>query len=784
MQGPVHSSRPADGREPPVTLLPLEPAPLERADDVEAGALRAALLGAVRRLTPYTMACNLGSGALVLCAFRDTVPAGLWAWWAVLNTVSLLALWGWWRQRRHAHATASLRALRRATVHSAVLATLWALVPALWFPQAQPAQQLVIATLVTGMLGAGGFVLSPVPAASLVWVAAMALGALVALWRDANPSLLPVAMLVLAYAPMVAIGALSAGRLQARMLLAQWRTERQERMLTVLLHDFAQQADDVLWQTDADGHLSHHAPRLGQLLGMPDAMLNAQPLLALLRSRAVSGLEALQQALNAGGPFRDLVLSLDSGAGLRHLALQGKRLVDEQGRTLGWRGVVSDITERVAAQQQLHALAHTDSLTGLANRHTLREALAATLQQGRPAALLALDLDHFKSVNDTLGHTAGDQLLQTVAQRLRDATRPGDLVARLGGDEFSVLLRDPMAPPELDALARRLIDSLAQPVVVQGRHLQVGASVGVAICDGTPDSVDDILVRADLALYDAKDGGRGRHAVYTPAMGARSRRRTALEQGLRGAVARGELALHWQPKVDIASWQIVGAEALLRWRHPQLGAVGPAEFIPVAEQCGLIEEIGHWALAEACRAANGPLAGLLVSVNVSPVQLRDARALAGLQTALLAARLPPGRLELEITESVFIGDSDAALERLLALRALGVRVALDDFGTGYSSLAYLRRFPFDTLKIDRAFVSEVLLRADARAIVHTIAQMAGTLGMRTVSEGVETAAQLAAVRDAGCHEVQGYLVSPPLPLDGFCALRAGWPVRRPVLAAG
>ena len=761
---------------------PLDSVQLYQVDDAESGALRAALLGAVRRLTPHTMACNLGSGALVLLAFQAAVPIGLWLWWALLNTVSLLALWGWWRQRRRGAGAASIRALHRATLHSAVLAGLWSLVPLLWFPQATPAQQLVLATLVTGMLGAGGFVLSPLPAASLAWVVVITVGALGALWREGNPELAAVGLLVLAYAPMVAIGALSAGRLQAGMLRAQWRTERQERMLAVLLQDFEQQADDALWQTDQDGRLSHHAARLGQMLGLPDAVLVQQPLLALLRARATDGLDALLQALDIGRPFRDVVLKLGQGPAQRHLAVQGKRLVDEHGRTMGWRGVVSDNTERIAAQQQLHALAHTDSLTGLANRHTLREALSATLHQGRPAALLSLDLDHFKSINDTLGHSAGDQLLQAVARRLRDATRPGDLVARLGGDEFSVLLRSAVQPAEVDALAGRLIESLSRPVPLQGRHVQVGASVGVALWEGSAAGVDEILVRADLALYAAKDGGRGRHAVYTPAMGERSRRRVALEQGLRGAVARGELALHWQPKVDIASWCIVGAEALLRWRHPQLGAVGPAEFIPVAEQCGLIDEIGLWALAEACIAAAGPLAGLVVSVNVSPAQLRDAQALAGLRNTVLAARLPPGRLELEITESVFIDDADGALERLHALRELGVRVALDDFGTGYSSLAYLRRFPFDTLKIDRAFVSEVLLRADARAIVHTIAQMAGTLGMRTVSEGVETEAQLAAVRQAGCHEVQGYLVSPLLLLPGFIALQAAWAVRRPALS--
>jgi EAL domain-containing protein (putative c-di-GMP-specific phosphodiesterase class I) len=286
-------------------------------------------------------------------------------------------------------------------------------------------------------------------------------------------------------------------------------------------------------------------------------------------------------------------------------------------------------------------------------------------------------------------------------------------------------------------------------------------------------------VQADTALYAATESGRGRHAFYTPAMGEHSRRRVAVEEGLRHAVLHEQLSLHWQPKVDIESWTIVGAEALMRWDHPALGRVNPAEFIPIAEQTGLIDDLGRWALHEACRAAAGPLAGVCISVNLSPAQLRDARFVNHVRDALRESGLKPAMLELEITESVLMEDVHGALEQLHALRGLGVRVALDDFGTGFSSLAYLRRFPFDTLKIDRAFVNEVLLQKDARAIVRMIAQLATTLGMRTVCEGVETAQQLAVVAKAGCHEVQGYLVSPPKPLIELQKFRAAWQPHAP-----
>lgn len=651
--------------------------------------------------------------------------------------------------------------------------------PLLWFPGSTPAQQILIAALFTGMLGAGTFMLSPLPHAALVYASIYTVSALGALARTGDADFGPVAVLLCLYAPMVVLGSLNGWRKATALLASQHEALRQERMLSVLLQDFEQHANEALWETGTSGHLNHLSPRLAALLGVTEEDIRSRSLGALLERRAIAGLDELQQALDAGHPFREQRLTVRHGDGVRHLAFNGKRLLDEQGRTLGWRGVIADISDKVASEQQLRQLAHTDSLTGLANRFMLRDALAGALRQSQPGALLMVDLDHFKVVNDSLGHSAGDELLKCVAQRLRDSLRAGDMVARLGGDEFAVLMTHSGDAAEASILAQRLIDALQSPIDVQGRHLRVGASVGVALFGPGEIGVDDLLVQADTALYAAKEDGRGRHALYSPAMGENSRRRVAVEEGLRHALLHEQLTLHWQPKVDIGQWTIVGAEALMRWDHPALGRVSPAEFIPVAEQTGLIDDLGRWALREACRVAAGPLAGLCVSVNVSPSQLRDVRFVAHVRDALHESGLNPVMLELEITESVLMEDVQGALGQLHALRGLGVRVALDDFGVGYSSLAYLRRFPFDTLKIDRAFVNEVLLRKDARAIVQMIAQLAATLGMRTVCEGVETPQQLAVVAKAGCQEVQGYLVSPPKPLLEMQRFIAGWQPHAP-----
>ena len=749
------------------------------AGDRDSAQIRAAHLNSVIRLTPFTMAANIGNGALVIWAYRDDVSIGMLAWLALLYMLCAFALVGWWRGRHRVRTMASPEAIRHANVHANLLALVWAALPVLWFAHAAPQQQLLVTALVTGMLAAGAFVLSPLPVAAVVFVVIFAASGISACWQTGDRIFVAVGVLQTIYAFIVILGTLDASRKATALLKSQAEAKRQERMMAVLLHDFEQNAAEALWETGLDGCVAHHSPRLATLLGLDETLLRERPFLDLL-AQIGADVERLRDTMADDRPFKELRLSAAATHGPRHWAINGKPLVDEDGRTAGWRGVIADITEQVMAQERLQHLAHTDSLTGLANRFTLHGALRAAIAQRRIVALVALDLDHFKLVNDTLGHAAGDKLLQTVAARLLACRRAPDLVARLGGDEFALLVLDDLdGSLDIDALSQRLIDVLEEPVEISGRSLRASASIGVARWVESDASADDLLVHADIALYAAKKAGRGRYETYSSDLGDRNRRSVTIEQELRQAVQRGQLELHWQPKVDIESSRVVGAEVLLRWRHPTLGSVAPIEFIPIAERSGVIREIGMWVLREACGVAVEAMPGLTISVNVSPAQLHDDEFTACVRDALAHSGLDPFRLELEITESVFIDDVDGALQRLHSLRALGVRVALDDFGTGYSSLAYLRRFPFDTLKIDRAFVNELMNSIDTRAIVQMISQLALTLNMRTVAEGVESASQLSVVSAVGCDEIQGWLVSPACALDDFLLFWKGW-VQKPL----
>lgn len=425
-----------------------------------------------------------------------------------------------------------------------------------------------------------------------------------------------------------------------------------------------------------------------------------------------------------------------------------------------------DVTERRRSEARIKHLAHHDALTELPNRVLFHERLGeelARITRGGSLAVLGLDLDHFKNVNDTLGHPVGDQLLKMVADRLGNCLRDTDAVARLGGDEFAVIM--PMIDEARDAegLAIKLIDVLGAPYEIDGQDILVGASIGIAVapCDGN--TADELLRNADIAMYRAKSDGRGRFHFFEPEMDRRLQSRRTLELELRSALSGGEFELYYQPVVNLRSGEVTGFEALLRWNHPERGMVSPAEFIPLTEETGLIIPLGEWVLRKACAEAMTWPLPVRVAVNLSPVQFRSRNLVQAVLTALAHSRLPPERLELEITETVLLGETDANLATLHQLRGLGVQISMDDFGTGCSSLSYLRNFPFDKIKIDQSFVREVAKRPDCMAIVRAVAGLGTSLGITTTAEGVETQEQLDHLRAEGCTEMQGYLFSAPRP---------------------
>jgi len=467
-----------------------------------------------------------------------------------------------------------------------------------------------------------------------------------------------------------------------------------------------------------------------------------------------------------GSLFLDEAPWQSLAVGLRYVTSHRIAIRDQANAPRYLINVVEDVTERRRANEQIAHLAHYDALTDLPNRVLFREQIERELQkakQGQSFALLYIDIDEFKGINDSLGHHVGDELLKSVTTRIRSCLKEGYLIARLGGDEFAVIQPAIESKAEVEAFVRQIYAAIRQPHRCLGHQLSSDASIGIALepQDGT--DLEQLIKNADLAMYAAKAGGRRAHRFFETAMDANAKARLALEQDLRQAMADGSFELHYQPLVDLRNDRVTGCEALLRWRHPERGMVSPAEFIPVAEDTGLINELGDWVLKTACAEAATWPEHVRLAVNVSPIQLKSPTLALRIAGALAAAGLSPSRLEIEITEAVLIRDDEAALLILHQLRAVGVRIALDDFGTGYSSLSYLKRFPFDKIKIDRSFVADMIEVAGSSSIVQAIVGIAAALKMTTTAEGVETEAQRELLRQLGCTDMQGYLFSAPKP---------------------
>ena len=490
--------------------------------------------------------------------------------------------------------------------------------------------------------------------------------------------------------------------------------------------------------------------------------------------------EVLELSVAAGNHFgRSAAGLLAEEAGITDLCASGETRFQElsDGRVIailrqatadgGWVATYEDVTERRRAEAQVVFVARHDPLTGLPNRtlfsERLEQALAGVGCAGGSFAVLLLDLDRFKAVNDTLGHLVGDELLRAVADRLQTCVRKSDTVARLGGDEFVVVQAGLEEGGDAELLARRIIDALSQPYEFDGYRIVIGTSIGISLAPADGGTCGKLLRNADMALYRAKADGRGTWRFFEPEMDLRLQARRALELDLREALTNSEFDLFYQPLFDLRADRIGGFEALLRWQHPERGMIPPAEFIPLAEEIGLIVPLGDWVLKRACAEASGWPAHVELAVNVSPAQFRSGDLIRSVTEALATSGLPARRLELEITESVLLADSAATLATLYALRGLGVRISMDDFGTGYSSLSYLRSFPFDKIKIDQSFVRDLATAEGAEAIVRAIIGLGRSLGMRTTAEGVETQDQITWLRAEGCSEAQGFFFSSPKP---------------------
>jgi diguanylate cyclase (GGDEF)-like protein len=742
---------------------------------------------------PVTAPAILCLSALSVWAFSSTEYARLaWISAAVVWLTEIATLIHVYMKHK---SGADIRKLDIVFVSLAAAVIACALMAPITFvyPTQPAAPRIVVVAVVSALIGTGGFVLAPIAPAAFAWTICMSAMATISLLgtRQSHDHLLT--LLLVGYAVIILIVIKLASTNYVDLVRAETRAERQKAWVDLLLKDFEGSARDWLWETDQDGRLHHISVKLIEALSIPRAKLNGHSLVDLLRdAHAKHGLAAAEEhdflrlRLASRRPFRDQIVPVTVAGTMRWWSLSAKPLFNAQGMHAGWRGVGSDVTEAKVREQEMTQLANFDSLTGLANRRQFQACLESALRKldGRTTVdLCMIDLDNFKSVNDRLGHAVGDEILRAAAARIDAARGADDLLFRLGGDEYaliSTVARNNDA--RLDA-GNALLAALNEPISVGDSLIELHASIGIATAPEHGRTPEALMRAADAALYAAKDAGRGRVSLYDRELDARSKRRASLQSELALAVEQNAFELHYQPQIDTRTMEVIGFEALMRWPRGGRKLLAPSEFIPIAEESGMIVPMGQWALRRACADCQTWPSHLFVAVNCSAVQFASRTLIDAVDHAIASSGLAPQRLEIEITESSLVEDSAHARETLKALRTRGHRIALDDFGTGYSSLAYLRSFPIDRLKIDSAFTAGLLQdgNGEASAIVRAIMQLASALKLRTTAEGVETVAQLDALRARGCFESQGYFFAHPMAGVDVAAFLVAWETERNAL---
>ena len=703
---------------------------------------------------------------LILLAFRPDIGVpGLLLGLAIITLYVcwMSVTWSWFRARQHStYLYMSIRVLM-------LQGLLWGLLVNYLASVANLAQQNIVTAIImalvsTPMLGA------PFSAAMAFWVPMM-IAAVVAIWSmhqlfDVYLLLCFAGYLAFTFGGIVFINRTLPDRSIGRVHLPQ-----PNETIGLFLRDYEESTADWMWETDVDQRLRRVPVRLARLLASSCADLEGMKLDAALGLRTATHPAnwELTSALNARAAFRDHTIRLEVGHEVRWWRLTGRPVMDDRGRYKGYRGVGSDVTEAHLAEKRIQRLASYDTLTGLLNRQMFNERLklacdkAANPASRQPAfALLLLDLDRFKAVNDDFGHATGDALLVIVGERLRKAVRETDMVARLGGDEFAIMLASGNVGEAVE-IAERLILELSRTIQIDETYVTVGASFGIAMYPGDGATPKELLRNVDLALYSTKERQRGTYRFFKPEMMQAHEDQLALQADLQHAVATEQMYVVYQPIFDMHTGRIASVEALMRWNHPTRGAVPPSVFIPLAEECGLISQIGEFVLDQACQAASRWPEDICVSVNLSPIQFGRPELVSRITQSLQGSNLSPARLELEITESTWLAPTQQTLAHLEELDRLGVKVVMDDFGTGYSSLSSLQEFQFDGLKIDARFIRDLEQNTKTAAIVRTIARLAAEVGMSLTAEGVETADQLAILHTCGVKRAQGFLLGRPQP---------------------
>ncbi|RJY08158.1 EAL domain-containing protein [Aurantiacibacter aquimixticola] len=652
----------------------------------------------------------------------------------------------------------------------AICAVPWVLALFFFVPHGNLAQQFGLWTLVAMLIAGSAVTSSSAPVSVIVFdlvVGVTGAGSFVI----SGDALFAIASFAFVLA-MVA-GALSSARTYLSARIAEAGVAEKDEVVSLLLREFEEKESDWLWQVDNNRTLRAVSPRFAFALGRTPAEVEGERFIKLIAGddftsgQVPRSLHDLAERLKRRESFSNLLVEVIIAEQRRWWELSGTPMRDNGGGYIGFRGVGSDVTEQRESDEKIAYLARYDTLTGLPNRLMLTEALGEAMrfsEQWRSrCAFLMIDLDRFKQVNDSLGHLVGDRLLKQVAERLQEVCTDNEQCGRLGGDEFAVVLRDATDHLVVDHVSDAIIEHLSKPYIVDNHTLFIGASVGSAIGPRDGQTVETLMRNADLALYRAKDDGRGMHCTYEPSLHAHAEERRTLELALRKAIANDELQLNFQPVVDAKTEGVASFEALLRWNSAEHGFVSPAKFIPLAEDTRLIIPIGEWVMIEACRQAMRWPAEIRVAVNVSGEQLLEPDFAATVVKALTATGLPAHRLEIEVTESVFLRDPKTANATLEEIVALGCSVALDDFGTGYSSLGYLRNNRFSTIKVDRSFVQGAAQESpESIAIIRAVVAMAQSLEMSTTAEGVETAEEADLIRSFGCTKIQGYYFGRPM----------------------